>query len=62
MTYYEKSCPQIHQVVKQRVTAAVNSDGDRRIAASVARLLFHDCFVEVSFSIAYSQPPLKVWR
>ncbi len=52
LTYYQKSCPQVHRVVKDRLTIAVTSN--RKVAASLARLLFHDCFVEVRLSNSVS--------
>lgn len=51
VTYYATSCPQVHQVVRERLQVAFKMD--RKLAASVARLLFHDCFVEVSSQACY---------
>ncbi|GAQ82752.1 peroxidase [Klebsormidium nitens] len=44
VTYYATSCPQVHEVVRERLAVAFKED--RTVAGSVARLLFHDCFVE----------------
>ncbi|KAL2651056.1 hypothetical protein R1flu_019184 [Riccia fluitans] len=42
-TFYAKSCPGGVQAVTNVITAAVHSD--RRFAAALLRLHFHDCFV-----------------
>lgn len=42
--FYEHSCPQLHQIVKSVVAKAVAKEA--RIAASLLRLSFHDCFVQ----------------
>ncbi|KNA19058.1 hypothetical protein SOVF_065180 [Spinacia oleracea] len=42
--FYERSCPQLQQIVKSVVAQAVSRD--RRMAASLLRLHFHDCFVK----------------
>lgn len=44
--FYHRSCPQIHQIVRTEVVKAVAAEA--RIAASLVRLHFHDCFVHVS--------------
>ncbi|KAF6988285.1 hypothetical protein CFC21_005848 [Triticum aestivum] len=43
-TYYDKSCPSALSKIQAGVAAAVASD--RRMAASLLRLHFHDCFVQ----------------
>ncbi|XP_021714586.1 peroxidase 72-like [Chenopodium quinoa] len=42
--YYDHSCPQVQQIVKSVVAQAVARE--RRMAASLLRLHFHDCFVK----------------
>jgi peroxidase len=41
--FYHRSCPQIHHIVRTEVVKAVAAEA--RIAASLVRLHFHDCFV-----------------
>jgi hypothetical protein len=43
--YYDRSCPRLGMIVKYGVWAAFKND--TRIAASLLRLHFHDCFVNV---------------
>ncbi|XP_010493079.1 PREDICTED: peroxidase 59 [Camelina sativa] len=40
---YAKSCPSLGQIVRDQVTIAMNAE--KRMAASLIRLHFHDCFV-----------------
>ncbi|KAL8143412.1 hypothetical protein V2J09_016444 [Rumex salicifolius] len=42
--FYERSCPQVQQIVKSVVAKAVAREV--RMAASLLRLSFHDCFVQ----------------
>lgn len=42
-SYYEGACPSLHRIVRWNVLEALRSDS--RIAASLLRLHFHDCFV-----------------
>lgn len=48
--FYDRSCPQIYSIVKAEIKKAVKVE--KRMAASLVRLHFHDCFVQVSVSIA----------
>ncbi|KAL0710053.1 hypothetical protein Bca4012_017031 [Brassica carinata] len=41
--FYKQSCPSLFYVVRREVQRAVNRE--RRMAASLLRLFFHDCFV-----------------
>ena len=50
--FYDHSCPQIYSIVKAEVQKAVAKDA--RNAASLVRLHFHDCFVNVSNSLKVS--------
>lgn len=45
--FYDRSCPRLQMIVKSGVRRAFQDDS--RIAASLLRLHFHDCFVNVSF-------------
>ncbi|KAK4265672.1 hypothetical protein QN277_026693 [Acacia crassicarpa] len=43
-SFYKKSCPKVHAIVREVVDNAL--DSDPRIGASLVRLHFHDCFVQ----------------
>lgn len=47
--FYSKTCPNVFNTVKSVVKSAVAKEP--RIGASILRLFFHDCFVNVIFSI-----------
>uniref|UniRef100_N1QX34 Peroxidase n=1 Tax=Aegilops tauschii TaxID=37682 RepID=N1QX34_AEGTA len=47
-TFYDKSCPLALEKIQNGVATAVKND--RRMAASLLRMHFHDCFVQASFS------------
>jgi peroxidase len=42
-TFYDQSCPSLFSIVKQQIKIAVKNE--KRMAASLVRLHFHDCFV-----------------
>lgn len=44
-SFYSKSCPRLQSIVRAGMTKAVNKE--KRIGASILRLFFHDCFVNV---------------
>jgi peroxidase len=44
--FYATSCPNLATIVRQGMAAAVRREP--RMAASILRLFFHDCFVNVS--------------
>lgn len=46
LDYYKESCPLVEEIVQRQVQIAVLKDP--RMAASLLRLHFHDCFVMVS--------------
>ena len=46
--YYDRSCPKAKEIVKSIVAKAFAREA--RIAASILRLHFHDCFVQVNFT------------
>ena len=43
--YYDASCPSLPFLVRASMTVAVQREA--RMAASIIRLFFHDCFVQV---------------
>ena len=43
--FYAKSCPSLTRIVKEEIHKAVMTE--RGMAASLVRLHFHDCFVQV---------------
>ena len=49
--FYAKTCPNLFQVVRKQVQIAVMNE--MRMAASLLRLHFHDCFVNVSIDCSY---------
>ena len=44
--FYSCSCPKLLPIVKSEVIKAINKE--KRMGASLLRLHFHDCFVNVS--------------
>ncbi|CAL9080696.1 unnamed protein product [Musa textilis] len=42
-TFYSYTCPNLQSIVRSAMSQAVNKEG--RMAASILRLFFHDCFV-----------------
>lgn len=53
LDYYKETCPLAEEIVSRNVEIAVLKDP--RMAASLLRLHFHDCFVMVRslFSVSY---------
>ena len=49
--FYDYSCPNAQQIVKSIVVKAVAKEA--RMAASLIRLHFHDCFVKVAEEAYY---------
>lgn len=49
--FYDWSCPKVKEIVKFIVAKAVAKEA--RMAASLLRLQFHDCFVKVNFLIFF---------
>ncbi|KAM0941181.1 putative peroxidase [Dioscorea sansibarensis] len=43
--FYSSSCPKLHDTVKSGVQSAISAE--KRMGASLLRLFFHDCFVNV---------------
>ena len=48
--FYDESCPSVFSIIQQQVQIAVAAEA--RMAASLVRLHFHDCFVNVSVQFA----------
>lgn len=44
--FYSTSCPNLRNIVRKQVLNAIKTE--TRMAASLLRLHFHDCFVNVS--------------
>jgi len=44
--FYGRTCPNLETIVRREMTKAINNEA--RIGASILRLFFHDCFVNVS--------------
>lgn len=51
--FYGTSCPNLQTIVSNAMRQAVNREA--RLGASILRLFFHDCFVNVS-SLALLSP------
>ena len=47
--FYSKTCPNVLQIVRREVQKAIKVE--MRMAASLIRLHFHDCFVNVSLGL-----------
>ena len=45
--YYASSCPNLFRTIKSIVEATISKEA--RMGASILRLFYHDCFVNVSF-------------
>jgi hypothetical protein len=45
-TFYDGSCPNLQSIVRSGMAAAVQQEP--RMGASILRLFFHDCFVQVT--------------
>lgn len=45
-SFYKNTCPKVHSIVREVVRNV--SKKDTRMLASLVRLHFHDCFVQVS--------------
>ena len=48
-TFYDTSCPTATSTIRRAIRSAIASD--RRMAASLIRLHFHDCFVQVLWQL-----------
>lgn len=45
-TFYDATCPNLQTTIKTAVRKAISAE--RRMAGSLIRLHFHDCFVQVT--------------
>lgn len=50
--YYKKTCPRVEHIVRAEVKKFVYKNAG--IGAGLIRLLFHDCFVQVTPKCCYS--------
>lgn len=50
--FYDSTCPNAEKIIKDGMNRAFGNDSS--MAAPIGRLLFHDCFVNVSFQCADS--------
>jgi peroxidase len=48
--YYSTKCPSLDQIIETEVRSTLVTDG-RRMGASLLRLFFHDCFIQVFYLI-----------
>lgn len=51
VSYYANTCPSVYDTVRAGVRSAINREA--RMGASLIRLFFHDCFVNVSSSVIH---------
>ncbi|GAU38325.1 hypothetical protein TSUD_61860 [Trifolium subterraneum] len=54
-TFYDGTCPNALSTIRTAIRTAVSKE--RRMAASLIRLHFHDCFVQPEPPAAHPQPP-----
>jgi len=47
-SFYARTCPKLQSIVRTTMRQAV--DTEPRMAASILRLFFHDCFVQVNLA------------
>jgi hypothetical protein len=57
-SFYDTSCPTLQSTVRSVVSSAINSNS--RMGASLLRLFFHDCFVQVRYCFAESHMHLQL--
>ena len=50
-TFYDQTCPNVTNIIRDVLVNA--SLSDPRIGASLIRLHFHDCFVQVTFNTLF---------
>jgi len=50
-SFYRDTCPKVHSIVREVVRNV--SKSDPRMLASLIRLHFHDCFVQVCFMFVH---------
>lgn len=54
--FYSSTCPNLLTIIRTAVNSAVSSES--RMGASLLRLHFHDCFVNVSLLYTYNISPM----
>jgi len=47
-TFYARTCPNLQAIVRRTMIQAIRTEA--RIGASILRLFFHDCFVQVNLA------------
>jgi len=57
-TFYDTSCPTVTNIVRDTIVNELRSDP--RIAGSILRLHFHDCFVNVRYHFSYIYSVMKL--
>lgn len=59
-SFYRNTCPRVHSIVREVVRNV--SKKDPRMLASLIRLHFHDCFVQVhSYFLSFFFPPKPIF-
>lgn len=51
VSFYANTCPSVFDTVRTAVRSAINREA--RMGASLLRMFFHDCFVNVSFYVLW---------
>ncbi|KAG7560179.1 hem peroxidase superfamily [Arabidopsis thaliana x Arabidopsis arenosa] len=59
-TFYDSSCPNVTNIVRETIVNELRSDP--RIAASILRLHFHDCFVNGCDASIISNRERCLWK
>lgn len=57
--FYARTCPQAETIISNTVNAAIKNDVT--LAASILRMVFHDCFVQVQYLILHFPHPLTIF-
>jgi len=54
--FYSKTCPNLATIVRQQMASAVAAE--KRMGASILRMFFHDCFVNVRRAACMQLQPM----